>query len=87
MTRLHLLFGESNQNEYAYALKVGTTVLVLRLLEDHLVPEEPPSLQPLMALREVSRDQTYKWVVDLANGETIESVDLQRIYLKAAQAL
>src|SRR5271165_2691122 len=38
MTRLHLLFGESNQNEFAYALKVGTTLLVLRLLEEHRVP-------------------------------------------------
>src|SRR5262249_48788711 len=39
MTRLHLLFGEGNQNEYAYALKVGTTLAMLRLLEDNLIPE------------------------------------------------
>ena len=86
MTRLHLLFGESNQNEYAYALKVGTTAIVLRLLEDHLIPDEIALHQPLLALRDVSRDQSYKWPVTLIDGKTIGAVDLQRVYLKAAEA-
>jgi proteasome accessory factor A len=85
MTRLHLLFGESNQNEYAYALKVGTTALVLRLLEDDIVPDSISMAQPLIALRDVSRDPKFKWVVSLMNGETIGSVDLQRRYLGYAQ--
>jgi len=85
MTRLHLLFGESNQNETAYALKVGTTSLVLRLLEDHLVPEELCLAQPLIALREVSRDESYKWVVKLADGTGIGAIELQREYLNMAQ--
>ncbi len=86
LTRLHMLFGESNQNEYAYALKVGTTSIVLRLLEDNLVPDSITMAQPLIALREVSRDPTYKWVVSLINGDTIGAVDLQRQYLRFAQA-
>lgn len=85
-TRLHLLFGEPNQNEYAYALKVGTTCLVIRLLEDDLIGDEVILNHPIIALREVSRDPTYRWLVTLMDGETtISSVDLQRIYLKAAQ--
>ncbi|HEY0867354.1 MAG TPA: proteasome accessory factor PafA2 family protein, partial [Fimbriimonas sp.] len=86
MTRLHLLFGESNQNEYAYALKIGTTLLVLRLLEEGRVPEDLALAQPLLALREVSRDQTFKWIVCMADGASIRSVDLQRRYLELAQA-
>jgi len=86
MTRLHLLFGESNQNEFAYALKVGTTVLVLRLLEEHRVPERLSLAQPLVALREVSRDPEFKWQVCLADGTTIGSIDLQREYLALAEA-
>lgn len=85
MTRLHLLFGESNQSEYAYALKVGTTAMVLRLLEDKLVPDSVTLAQPLIALREVSRDPTYRWKVLLVNGDKIGAVDLQRIYLELAQ--
>jgi proteasome accessory factor A len=85
MTRLHLLFGESNQNEYAYALKVGTTLIVLRLLEEDRVPDDMALSQPLIALREVSRDPQYKWVVCMADGSSIRSVDLQRRYLALAQ--
>lgn len=85
MTRLHLLFGESNQNEYAYALKVGTTALVLRLLEDDLVPETMMLAQPLLALREVSRDPTYRWIVERADGSTVGALDLQREYLALSQ--
>ncbi len=86
MTRLHLLFGEPNQNEYAYALKIGTTALVLRVLEDGLVGDEVCLNQPLLALKEVSRDPTHRWLVRLLDGEsTIPAIDLQRRYLKAAQ--
>ncbi|MFZ4508893.1 MAG: proteasome accessory factor PafA2 family protein, partial [Fimbriimonas sp.] len=74
MTRMHLLFGESNQNEIAYALKVGTTVLVLRMLEDGIVPTDWVLAQPLIALREVSRDPSYRWLVTMADGSTIPSV-------------
>lgn len=85
MTRLHLLFGESNQNEYAYALKVGTTALVLRMLEDRLVPDSVTLAQPLIALREVSRDPSYHWNVTLLKGDKIGAVELQRIYLEVGK--
>ncbi|MHB8635289.1 MAG: proteasome accessory factor PafA2 family protein [Fimbriimonadaceae bacterium] len=85
MTRLHLLFGESNQNEFAYALKVGTTLLVLRLLEEHRVPQEAALANPLQELRNVSRDQSYKWMVRRADGRTLSAIDLQREYLALAQ--
>lgn len=83
--RLHILFGESNQSEYAYKLKVGTTCLVLRLLEDGRLDHKLDLLSPLVALRNVSRDQSYTWEVALQNGGTIRSVDLQRKYLDLAQ--
>lgn len=83
MTRLHLLFGESNQNEFAYALKVGTTMLVIRALEDDLVGPEVQLKNSLIAMRAVSRDQSFKWRVDRTEGGEIGAVDLQRIYLSA----
>jgi proteasome accessory factor A len=85
MTRLHLLFGESNQSEYAYALKVGTTAVVLRMLEDELVPPSLYLANPLLTLREVSRDPSYRWICTMADGRTMGAVDLQREYLKVAQ--
>jgi len=85
MHRLHLLFGESNQSEYACMLKVGTTSLVLDLLEDRLAPEGLELRDPLQDLRGVSRDPEYRWIVTLRDGRTIGAVDLQRRYLRAAQ--
>jgi proteasome accessory factor A len=85
MTRLHLLFGESNQNEYAYALKVGSTQLAIQLMEDDLLNERFYLAQPLAAMRDVSRDPTYRWIVECADGRSISAIDLQREYLKAAE--
>lgn len=85
MTRLHLLFGESNQNEYAYALKVGTTVLAIRLCEEGRLGSHVHLASPLIALRDVSRDMSFKWQVERTNGETISAIEIQRFYLKAAQ--
>jgi len=85
MTRLHLLFGEGNQNEFAYALKIGTTLLMLRLLEDGLIPGHLFLSQPLVALRDVSRDPTYKWLITLGDGTTLSAIDLQREYLALAE--
>lgn len=84
-TRLHLLFGESNQMEYAYALKVGTTCLVLDLAEERLIPASLRVEDPLIALKEVSRDESYRWLVTLEDGRTIRAVDLHREYLRLAQ--
>jgi len=85
MQRLHLLFGESNQSEFAYALKIGTTSLALRLLEDGALDETFFVSQPLECLRNVSRDPTYRWPVVMQDGSTVGAVELQRRYLALAE--
>lgn len=83
--RLHLLFGEANMSEWGSAMKAGTTCAVLDLVEENLIPPEVRLADPIQALKEVSRDPSWRWIVRLASGETIPAVDLQRIYLEAAQ--
>jgi proteasome accessory factor A len=85
MTRLHLLFGESNPNEYAYALKVGTTSMVLRACEEYRIPQFLTLEDPIRALQEVSRDESYQWLVERGQGGTVPAIDLQRQYLKLCQ--
>lgn len=85
MHRLHLLFGESNMSEYATMLKVGTTSLVLEMIEERVAPDDLQLAEPLYALRSVSRDPTMRWIVHLEDGRTIGAVDLQRKYLRAGQ--
>lgn len=83
--RLHVLFGESNMSEYATLLKVGTTSLVLDLIEEGCAPPDVELDEPLNVLRSVSRDSTFKWIVRLKSGKTIRAIDLQRRYLDAAK--
>lgn len=85
MNRLHLLFGEANQSIYAYKLKVGTTNLVLQLLEDGVLKHEPELVQPLIVLRDISRDTTYKWEVMLEDGTVTSALDIQYRLLELAQ--
>ncbi|MFN3647947.1 MAG: proteasome accessory factor PafA2 family protein [Armatimonadota bacterium] len=85
MHRLHLLFGEANMSEWATVMKIGTTSLVLDLLEDSLIPEEVRVSDPIKTLRSVSRDPSWQWPVKMADGRTMPAVDLQRLYLETAQ--
>jgi proteasome accessory factor A len=83
--RLHILYGECNMSDYATALKIGTTSCVLSLVEEGLLGPEVEIRDPLEALRSVSRDPTWRWLVKRKSGGTIPAVDLQRIYLEAAR--
>ena len=83
--RLHLLMGDSNMSEYVTALKVGTTAMVLNLLERKIFPQDVGLGDPVWALKEISRDPTFKWVLERKNGRTISAIDIQRRYLELAQ--
>src|SRR5436190_441184 len=82
--RFHIILGDSNMSEWATALKIGTTALVLDLIERG---EAPPLeiAQPVDATKSISRDQRHDWIIELSDGHRISAIDLQRLYLKAAQ--
>ena len=61
--RLHVICGDANMSEYATALKVGTTSLVLRLLEDGLTPTIKLT-DPVYAAKQISRDVSMKVAVE-----------------------
>jgi proteasome accessory factor PafA2 len=82
--RLHVIIGDANMSEVSGALKIGTTSLVLDLLERRLCPMLIELADPISALRAVSRDPSLKAVVVLAGGRTISAIDIQREYLASA---
>jgi proteasome accessory factor A len=84
--RLHILFGECNMSEHATLLKIGTTSIVLDLIEDGVPLGDAELADSLEALKSVSRDPSWKWLVRRKNGQTISAIDLQRVYLNAAIA-
>ena len=81
--RFHVILGDSNMSEWATAMKIGTTSLVLDLIERGKAPQLEIA-QPIDANKSISRDQTYDWIIELKDGRKISAIDVQRIYLKSA---
>ncbi len=84
--RFHVILGDANMSEWAVAMKMATTSLVLTLIERGQEPELEIA-QPIETNRAISRDQGRRWVMELADGRKISAVDAQRQYLEAAQKL
>ena len=81
--RFHVIIGDSNLSPFSLYLKIGTTSLVLQALLNGAPLEQVPRVaDPLHALKNISRDQTWKWECKLANGKTSTGVEIQRVYLK-----
>ncbi len=83
--RIHLLLGDSNMAEVATALKLGTTGLVLQLIEEGHAPSGLEFDDPVEALKDISRDQDRTWLAELASGKTLSAIDIQEQYLEAAR--
>ena len=84
--RLHVIVGDSNMSETTMLLKVGSTDLVLRMIEAGTVMRSDLTLDnPIRAIREVSHDMTGRSKVRLANGREMSALEIQREYLTRAQ--
>lgn len=81
--RLHLILGDANMSEYATALKVGTTQVVLDLIARGQAPSVKLA-SPVQAIQALSGDPALKTLVVREGGRTIGGLDLQREYLEAA---
>ena len=81
--RLHLILGDANMCEYATALKVGTTRLVLDLLQRGVQPELDLD-QPVAAIKQLSRDPDLKATVRLKDGRALSALEIQEEYWNLA---
>src|SRR5471030_1619322 len=83
--RLHVIVGDSNMSEYTTFLKVGTSSILLRMLEEDSSPWRDLTLEnPIRAIREISHDMTCRRRVRLANGRELSAVEVQSEYLNRA---
>jgi proteasome accessory factor PafA2 len=84
--RFHVICGDANLCEMSTLLKVGTTLLVLRLLETGWrAPKTIQLRDPVAAIKQISQDQTFRWQAERVGGGLIGAVEIQRAYLAAAQ--
>src|SRR3954464_3864508 len=75
--RLHVIVGDANLAEVATFLKVGTTAIVLAMIEDEALPREIVFNTPVWALRRVSYDMTLRAPLELVDGTTVTALDVQ----------
>jgi proteasome accessory factor A len=76
--RLHVIVGDANMSEIATFLKVGSTAIVLAMVEDDAGPTRALSLSdPVRALHQVSADLTLTRPLALTDGSTATALDMQ----------
>ncbi|MEP9383458.1 depupylase/deamidase Dop [Nocardioides sp. KR10-350] len=83
--RLHVIIGDANLSEVSTYLKIGTTSLVLAMIEDGFINRDLSIDGPVSALRAVSHDPALNQTVTLHDGRSLTGVQLQLEYLDLAK--
>jgi proteasome accessory factor A len=83
--RLHVIIGDANLSEVSTFLKVGTTAIVLSMIEDDELGRDVALAAPVNALRQVSYDLSLARPLSLADGSTATALELQWHYLDLAK--
>ena len=82
--RLHVIAGDANMSEVATFLKVGTTSIVLAMIEDDAFPAHLVIKDPVHAVRQVSHDPTLMAVIEMVDGRHLTAVQIQIEIIEAA---
>jgi Pup amidohydrolase len=82
--RLHVIIGDANLSEISTYLKVGTTALVLEMIEDRFIQTDLSVNRSVASLRAVSHDPTLTHLLERSDGQTLTAVELQWEYFNLA---
>ncbi len=83
--RLHVINGDANLCEVAILLKVGTTMIVLDMIEDGALPAPLTIKDPVRAFHAVSHDLAGGALLTLEDGSTLTALEAQWHYLEHAK--
>ena len=83
--RLHVIVGDSNMSEFATYLKIGTTAIVLRMIEDNFIKQRLALRDSVRAIQQISEDITCTRKIELENGKRLSGVEMQWQYLECAK--
>lgn len=84
--RLHVITGDANVSEFATWLKVGTSSIVLSMIERGVTLPEFAIAEPVEEMHRVSHDVTLGHRIRLVDGATTTAIDVQRAFANAARA-
>ncbi|MCX6527561.1 MAG: depupylase/deamidase Dop [Actinobacteria bacterium] len=83
--RLHVIVGDANMSEVATFLKVGTTALILAMIEDDQFPDWLTLRHPVAHIRSVSHDISLTSTCELQDGRTMSALEIQEQLLGLCQ--
>ena len=80
--RLHVIVGDSTMSQTTTLLRLGTTDLVLQMLEAGTVVPDLVLANPMQAIRDISRDPTGRVPLRLRRGGTVTALEVQQQLLE-----
>ncbi len=83
--RLHVIVGDANLSEVATYLKVGTTLIVLAMIEDDQLGDDLLIANPVSAIRHISHDPTLTRTVTMRDGSRASALEVQWGLLERAR--
>src|ERR1700727_1432787 len=83
--RLHVIIGDANMCELSTYLKLGSTALVLAMIERRILGGDLSIDSPVAELRSISHDPSCRHLVTLRDGRKMTGVQLQMEYLELAR--
>jgi len=84
--RLHVIIGDANLSEISTYLKVGTTALVLAMIEAKVLTADLGIADPVTELKAISHDPSLTHLLRLRDGRRLTAIDLQWAYLERARS-
>jgi proteasome accessory factor PafA2 len=83
--RLHVIVGDANLCEVATFLKIGTTSIVLAMLEDGYLQRDLSLAASVPSMRAVSHDRTLRRTLELSDGTTATALEIQWEFYRQAR--
>jgi proteasome accessory factor A len=84
--RLHVIIGDANMSDFANILKVGSTALVISMIEDGFVDfDEVDLLNPVGVVKDISHDLDMKNIYLTNSGKKFSAIDIQEWYLEKSK--
>ena len=84
--RLHVIVGDANLSDTATYLKMGTTSIMLSMIEAGALDEcDWMPRRPVAAIHEVSHDTSLTHRVELVDGRRLTALEIQREILERAR--
>jgi len=84
--RLHVIIGDANLSETSTYLKLGTSALILEMIEQKALSTDLGIADPVSELKQVSHDPTLTHRVRLRDGRRLTALDMQWAFLERASS-